>query len=338
MPVTIHDIARLAGVSKATVSSVLNNRPGIAQETRDKILATVKKLNYRPNQLARSLSMSKSKSIGLIIKEIDNPFFAKIMKGIFEICNQLDYTVLLGSSELSPIKELQSIQTLINQQVAGLIISPLQGEDVDFSYLSDLKRENRSCVMLSHVKNYQTNVVDIDNVQAARDAVLYLMDKGHNRIAYFSGPSHSIHAEERLEGFQQAFLMKHLPVRQDDIRHVGSYIENGFQEGIKLFSATGDFPSAVLCYNDLVAIGLINALQELHIAVPEEVSVVGFDNIEFCRVMKVPLTTVSIPAYQIGQTAAQLLIDQINNPTPLHSEKIVIPTQLVERASVARKT
>ena len=338
MSVTIKDIARLAGVSKATVSSVLNNRPGFSRETRDKVLEQVQRLNYRPNQLARSLSTSKTKSIGLIIKEIDNPFFAKIMKGIFDKCSQLDYTVLLGSSELSPVRERQSIYTLINQQVEGLIISPLQGDDVDFTYLSDLIREKRPFVMLSAVKNFQTSIVDIDNICAARQAAAYLLDMGHRRIAYFPGPAHSVHAEERLEGFRQAFAERHLVIRADDIHRVGSYMDDGYQAGLRLFSNAHDFPSAVFCYNDLVAIGLINALHEMNLCVPTDVSVVGFDNIEYCRTLAVPLTTVSIPTYNIGETAAQLLIDQINDSAAHQNVKIVIPSHLVERASVARRT
>jgi LacI family transcriptional regulator len=214
----------------------------------------------------------------------------------------------------------------------------LQGEDVNFSYISDLTREQRPFVMLSTVRNFQTNVVDIDNVQAAHMAVSYLIRMGHTRIAYFSGPSHSLHSEERLIGYQNAFSDSHLPVRQDDIHSAGSYIDNGYQQGLHLFSRKNDRPSAVLCYNDLVAIGLINALLELAVRVPEDVSVVGFDNIEFCRYTKVPLTTVDVPAYQIGKSAAEMLIRMISDPSRDGTEKLMIPTQLVERGSVARRT
>ena len=336
MAVTINDIARLAGVSKATISAVLNDKPGISEQTRERVQEIVKKLNYRPNQLARSLSIRKTKSIGLVIKEIDNPFFSKVMKGVFDTCSGHGYTVLLGSSELSPAKEIQSIRTLLNQRVAGLIISPLQGEDVDFSYISDLNRDNYPFVMLNRVKNFSTNVVEIDNAAAAYRAVSHLIGKGHTRIAYFSGPSYSAHAHERLEGYRKAFMEKHLTIHQEDVIEVGSYIENGYQTGKMFFPNHSNRISAVLCYNDLVAIGLINALTELEIRVPEAVSVIGFDDIDFCESIKVPLTTIRIPSYQIGELAAKMLIDCVNNAGQHHPERIVIDTHLIERASVAR--
>jgi LacI family transcriptional regulator len=338
MSVTINDIAKLSNVSKATVSSVLNNRPGISDKTREKILNLIKKLNYRPNQLARSLSIKKTESIGLVIKEIDNPYFAKVMKGIYDACGRVEYTVLLGSSELSPEKEIRSIQMLINQQVEGLIISPLQSADVDFSYISDLIREGRPLVMLNTVKNFITNVVDVDNVDAARTAALYLIGMGHKHIAYFSGPNHSIHSEERMDGMRQALVDHGLLLRPEDILDAGSSIETGFQAGLKKFSEGSDQPTAVLCYNDLVAVGLVNALADLGRKMPEDVSVVGFDDIEFCEHMKVPLSSVHIPAYEIGRAAGELLIRQIRSPGMFRLEKITIETRLVQRASVARKT
>ncbi|MDZ7319702.1 MAG: LacI family transcriptional regulator, partial [candidate division KSB1 bacterium] len=174
MKVTIADVARMANVSKATVSAVLNNKPTVSPQTRELVNEVIRHLNYRPNEIARSLSIRRTKCIGLVIKEIDNPYFAKVMKGVFDVCCEMGYTVLLGSSELSPNQELKSVQTLTHRHVDGLIISPLQGDDIDFSYLGNLLRENYPLVMLGSVKNYITNTVDIDNVKAAYEAVSYL--------------------------------------------------------------------------------------------------------------------------------------------------------------------
>jgi LacI family transcriptional regulator/LacI family repressor for deo operon, udp, cdd, tsx, nupC, and nupG len=330
--ITIRDVARLAGVSKATVSAVLNNRPGISSTTRQKVLDVVKKLNYRPSQIARSLSVQKTKSIGLVIKEIDNPFFAKIMRGVFDRCSDKGYTVLLGSSELSPDKEIQSVETLINQRVDGLILSPLQGENNDLSYLADLLRSQYPLVVLETVQNYNTNVVDIDNEKAAFDAVCYLIRQGHRRIAMFAGPKYSSHSAARLKGYREALSDHGIPVQNGDILHVGSYIQNGYQAGLQL-SRWPSLPSAIFCYNDLVAIGLIDALLEKSIHVPDSVSVLGFDDIDFCDSVKVPLTTVHVPAFEMGKQAADLLIHQISRRDEPLNEKIIVQTHLVERAS-----
>jgi DNA-binding LacI/PurR family transcriptional regulator len=178
-------------------------------------------------------------------------------------------------------------------------------------------------------------MVDIDNVAAARLAVNYLIGLGHSQIAYFAGPSHSAHSGDRLLGYQQAHIEHHLPLRNDFIISVGSYIENSYKIALKFFISSQDLPTAVFCYNDLVAIGLINALLELNIHVPEQVSVIGFDNIDFCESVKIPLTTVHMPAYEIGKSAAELLIRQIENPDELLNEKIFLETRLIERSSCA---
>ena len=337
MSVTIVDIARLANVSKAAVSAVINGKPGISENTRNRIQEIIQRLNYRPNQLARSLSVRHTKSIGLVIKEIDNPYFSKVMKGIFESCSDQGYTVLLGSSELSPEKELQSIETFLDQRVDGLIIAPLQGEDVDFIYLSNLIREKYPLVMLGTVKNFQTNVVEIDNVLGAYKAVSYLISQGHRNIAYFSGPSHSAHSDDRLEGYRKALNEHHIFVREEYICQAGSYIENGYERGIAFFREISDLPTAVFCYNDLVAIGLINALLELRIKVPEDVSLVGFDNIDICNSVKIPLTTVDVLAYSIGEKASHLLMEQMQNSAKMLNKQEVLDPQLVIRKSVTKK-
>ncbi|MDW7681829.1 MAG: LacI family DNA-binding transcriptional regulator [bacterium] len=337
MKITITDVARVAKVSKASVSAVINNKPTVSPKTREKILKVIKKLNYRPNEVARSLSSRKTKSFGLVIKEIDNPYFARVMKGVFDVCCELGYTVLLGSSELSPAQEFQSIETLTNQRVDGLIISPLQGADSDFSYLSDLIHDHYPLVMLGEVKNYTTSFVDVDNVNAAHQAVSYLIKLGHTEIAYFSGPAYSVHSFDRLQGYQQAHIDHNLPIHKDFIIEVGSYIENGFQAGKKLFSRQSKTPSAVFCYNDLVAIGLINALIESNINVPDQVSVIGFDDIDICGSIKIPLTTIHVPAYEIGRKASELLIRQIQNSDQLLNEKIILKTRLVERNSCTKR-
>ncbi|MBN2416938.1 LacI family DNA-binding transcriptional regulator [bacterium] len=332
MSITINDVAQLASVSKATVSAVLNNRPGISRSTRQRVLEICARLNYRPSRVARSLSVRETRSIGLVIKEIDNPFFSKVMKGVFDACTSRGYTVLLGSSELSPANEQRSISTLIQQRVDGLIVSPLQGEGVDFTYLYDLRRENYPLVTLGAIAHIPTNVVDIDNVEAAYTAVMHLAER-HHRIACFNGPASSAHTQDRFEGYRRALEEKGLPLHHEDVVPAGSYVENGYDAGKALFSAPGPHPTAVFCYNDLVAFGLINALDELGLRTPDDVAVCGFDGVAHCDLARVPLTTVQVPAYEIGRTAALLLIRQIGDKESFLNERILLEARLVPRQS-----
>ena len=184
MRMTITDIAKLANVSKSAVSIVLNNKTGVSAETRSKILSVIKKYNYNPNYIAKSLAAKETKSIGLIVEEIDNPFFAKVIRGVYKTCAKLGYSVLLGSAELSLNRETEIVNILVSKRVDGLIIFPLQSEGADFTYLSYLISENYPLVILGMVTNYVTNVVDIDNTKAAYDAVTYLIKQGHTKIAH----------------------------------------------------------------------------------------------------------------------------------------------------------
>jgi LacI family transcriptional regulator len=336
MRITISDIAKLANVSKSAVSIVLNNKTGVSEKTRKKILDTIKKHKYYPNQIAQSLAARETKSIGLIIKEIDNPYFSKLMKGVYDACSKLGYSVLLGSSELSSEKESEIINALLNKRVDGLILSPLQSEKSNFTYLANLLDDHYPVVVLGEVKNYSTSQVDIDNIKAAYDAVSYLIKLGHRRIAHFAGPVHSGHGQKRLEGYKQALIDNNIPINKKYILFVEPYTPNGFKAGIELFSKNMELPSAVFCYNDLVAIGLINALLELKIRVPEKVSVVGFDNIDFSEYVKIPLTTIQMPAYEIGKTAATLIINQIKNSSTSLNKKMILGYKLIERNSCAK--
>lgn len=333
MDIKIDDVAKLANVSKATVSAVINNKAGVSTQTREKVQTIIKKFNYRPSQVARSLSIKKTKTIGIVIKEIDNPYYARIMRGVFDVCSNQGYTVLLGSSELSVLKEAKSLETLVSRRVDGLLVSALYEESNDFTFISNLIRTNYPLVMLGGIKNYNTNVVTVNNVEAAYNAVTYLLKKGHKNIGYFSGPTNSLQNDDRREGYLRAFADNDISLQKKYIYNVGSYLEKGYQRGKEIFSASGDKPTAIFCYNDLIAIGLINSLLDLQIWVPGDVAVVGFDNIDFANYAKIPLTTIHNPAYELGVSAAELLIKQIDQKEEPLTEKVILGTYLIERNS-----
>jgi len=329
---TISDIAKLANVSKSAVSIVLNNKTGVSEKTRAKVLETIKKYNYNPNQLAQSLASKETKSIGLIIKEIDNPYFSKVMKGVFDACSELGYSVLVGTSELSTDKESEIVNTLLSKRVDGIIISPLKSGELDLSYFSNLFNENIPWVVLGKT-SILGNYVDIDNIKAAYDAVTYLINLGHREIAHIAGPSYSGHGLKRLEGYKQALSDNNIPINSDLIIPVDPYTANGYLAGKELLSLKDQNPTAVFCYNDLVAIGLINSLTENNIKVPDDISIIGFDNIDFSEYLKIPLTTVHMPAYEIGKAAAVLLIKQLSSGSVPLNESVVLEHKIIERNS-----
>lgn len=328
-------MARLAGVSKATVSSVINNKPHIAPETRDRVLEVIRKLQYRPNRIARSLSAQRTHSIGLVVKQIDNPYFAQIMRGVYDEANLHGYIVLLGSSELSPERERHSVDALLQQWVDGLVISPLQGEGADLSYLGLILQNGPPLVFLERVPNFKANSVDIQNAKAAEEAVSYLIALGHRHIAYFSGPSYSIHNRERLEGFRKAMEAHGLSVPPHAVHYAGVYIEDGYRAGKEVFSRSEYSFTAVFCFNDLVAIGAMNAICELGLSVPDDVSIIGFDNIAFCNFARVPLTSVRVPTYEMGRESAKLLFRQIQEGKAENPEVVILNAELVYRKSCA---
>jgi len=338
MKVTITDIAKLANVSKATVSAVLNDNPLTSKTTRNKVLKIIKKLDYKPNELARSLSTKKTKSIGIVVKGIDNPYFTKVLKGVYDIANDEGYSVLLGSSEFDFTNELQSIKVLKAKHVDGLIIAPLQTEGADYTYLFELIHEKYPFVLLDGVENIHTNVVDFDNQKAAYEAVTYLIKLGHKKIAYFAGPIYSTHGRERLAGYQKALEEHGITIRDDLIIDTGSKINDGYKSGKRLFTRESINPTAVFCYNDMVAIGLAGALRDLGVSVPEQVSIFGFDDIEMDTYLNAPLSTVHVSIYELGRAAARLLIKQMKSKNKVLNEVITLDAHLQIRATTSENS
>ncbi|MBK7103743.1 MAG: LacI family DNA-binding transcriptional regulator [Ignavibacteriae bacterium] len=336
MKLTIVDIAKLSNVSVSAVSIVLNNKPGVSDKTREKVLKVIEKYNFNPNQIAQSLALKETKSIGLIIKEIDNPHFAKVMKGVYDTASEFGYSVLLGSSELKAEKEAEIINTMLSKRVDGLIISPIQNDVRNFISLANLMSNNIAFVILGMIDNYTVNSVDIDNRKAAYEAVVHLIKLGHKKIAYFGGPPHSGHAQKRLLGYQNAMNENLIPINEEFIFVVGPNIEDSYNLAYELFSKKEkELPTAVFCYNDLSAIGVINALEKLNIKVPEDVSVFGFDNIDFGKYLKFPLSTIDMPAHKIGEEATKLLIKVIQSKGEIKNEKVIIEHKVVKRNTCA---
>jgi len=334
--ITIDDVAKRARVSKGTVSAVINAKNSVKAGTREHILEVMKELNFRPKGVARNLKNgSPDTSIGLILKDLSYPFYTAIAAGVKEYANKQGYSVIAASSDDDHKCERQLSHLFSSKDIKGTIIAPVVQGLAEIEHLFKLKMINYPFVLLEEVKGIQANVVTIDNIKAVKKAVKYLIESGHKRIVHFAGPVQSSHTYERIEGFRHAFSESTLAFTKDMIVHVGSHYDECFAATLEYFRRTSrdNYPSAIVCFNDNQALAVMMALKELNIRVPEDVSIVGNDDISYARIYPVPLTTIRAPQREIGLRAAEILIRNIESPKILPVEKVVLDTEFVVRAS-----
>jgi LacI family transcriptional regulator len=333
---TITDVAEQAGVSKATVSAVLNGGP-VKGATRDRVLDAVEQLNYRPSHSGGRASARKDRCIALLIKEHDNPYYAGVIDGARECAEAAGYTLLVVSTAGDVDCERRAVELLRAKDVDGLIVTPVLDDSADLAHYFELRRRNVPFVLLEEVRGLPASLIDVNNVEASSRAVEHLLALGHARIAHLAGPAYSAHSQQRLTGVRHAFSRTHRVFSDDNVVVAGAHLEDGYRAGLALFSerAGDDRPTAVTCYNDLVAVGLYRALAELGLGVPEDVSVIGFDDIELCDYLSVPLTSVRVAKHDMGATAARMLVEHIEAEQPVPLRKVYVDATLVVRDSTA---
>jgi LacI family transcriptional regulator len=334
--ITIEDVAKHAGVSKGTVSAVINAKNTVKPATRDYIQKVMKELNFRPKGIARNLkNEDQDKSIGIIIKDLNYPFYTTIASGVKEYANKKGYSVIVTSSEDDHECEKKFTHLFSTKDIKGSIIAPIIEGTSEIEHLFKLKMINYPFVLLEDVKGIQANVVAIDNLKAIKEAVKYLIDNGHTKIIHFAGPVHSSHTQERIEGFRHAFSESPLVFHDDMIVPAGSHYEPVLQKTHEYFAnrSREDYPTAIVCYNDQQALAIMTALKDLHINVPGDISIIGNDDISYTTIYPVPLTTIRAPQREIGLKAAEILIRNIESTTLLPVERVVLETELIIRES-----
>ena len=334
--ITIVDVAKRAGVSKGTVSAVINAKRTVKPTTRDHVLAVMKDLHFRPRGVARNLrNGDKDRSIGIIIKDLNYPFYTSIATGAKEYANSKGYSVIVATSENDHECEKTITHLFSTKDIKGAIISPIVEGTAEIEHLFRLKMINYPFVLLEDVKGIQANVVAIDNLRAINKAVKHLIDTGHTKIVHFAGPPASSHTQERIEGFRDAFSESTLAFHKDMIVSIGSQHEESYAKTLNYFKNRNrkDYPTAIVCFNDQQALAVMTALKELGIRVPDEISIVGNDDISYARAYPVPLTTIRAPQHEIGKKAAEILIRNIESPTLLPNERVVLETEFIVRQS-----
>ncbi len=336
---TITDVAARAGVSKATVSVVLAGKGRVKDETRQRVLAAAEALDYRTDA-GPALPIAQRHaggSIAVIVREADNPFFGEVIAGAREVAEARGFTVLVASSEGDYEAERRAVRLLHAKEVDGLLVYPVLDDHVDLSHFFELKRRSYPFVLLEGVRGLPASLVDVDNSAGSRAAAEHLLELGHRRLAHFAGPSYSLHTRERLDGVRRACSDALVRFTDAQIIPAGAHLEDGYRAALDYFRAVdpAERPTGVTCYNDLVAAGVCTALAELGLCVPEDVSVVGFDDIALARHVRAPLTTVRVPRQETGRLAAELLLAQIESRVATAPARRVLAATLVVRKSTA---
>jgi LacI family transcriptional regulator len=335
---TIQDVADRAGVSKATVSAVLNDRGTVQESTREEVLVAIRELKYRPQPGARRrLSGVNVRSVGFILREIDNPYYAEIISGAEEYLRERGYVVIAASSEGDFCAEQRIINLFAQKDVDGLLLTPVLDRETDLSHIFDLKRRNVCFVLLEEIRGIQANLVDVDNVRGAKEGVRHLIELGHTRIVHFAGPEYALPADERIDGIRAAYSESQLVYSDAVVVRAGDSLLDGYHAGLEYFRerTRDERPTAVTCYNDLVALGLCRALGELGIRVPEDVSVVGYDDLQLLDYISPPLTSVRVPKRELGRIAAEIVHREITHGPSGSPQKVYLRAELIVRASTA---
>jgi DNA-binding LacI/PurR family transcriptional regulator len=286
--------------------------------------------------VARNLkSGNKDKSIGIIIKDLNYPFYTSIATGVKEYANSMGYSVVITSSENDHECEKKFSHLFSTKDIKGTIIAPIIEGAAEIEHLFKLKMINYPFVLLEDVKGIQANVVAIDNIKAIKKAVKYLIESGHTKIVHFAGPPKSSHTQERIEGFRHAFSESPLIFNKDMIVSIGSLYDESYSKTLAYFEnkQPEDYPTAIVCFNDQQALAVMMALKKLNIKVPDDISIIGNDDIFYAQIYPVPLTTIRAPQIEIGKKAAEILIRNIEAPSLMPNEKVVLETEFIVRES-----
>jgi LacI family transcriptional regulator len=327
------DIAKLARVSLGTVSHVLNNTTNVREPLRKRVLEAVEAVGYQPSQLARGLRRDKTNMIGMIIPDITNPFFPAVVKGAEDIAFSNGYRLILCNTDNDHSKELAHLNELRTYLPAGLIVIPSSFSDLTVQAVS-YRRSGTGVVCVDRLpKNWAGDSVTADNEEGALNATRHLIEMGHKRLAMIVGPLRLTNARERLNGFTRAMKEAKIPLRPEYVQETTFEMQGGYSKALLLLRLIPR-PTAIFAGNDMIALGALRAIRESNLHCPEDVSIIGFDDLDIAEVTYPALSSVSQSGYQLGTTAAHVLIERIHgDKSP--AKHIVLKTKLSLRSSVA---
>lgn len=329
--ITIRDVAAAAGVSHQTVSRVINDRPDVAKETRQRVWQVIEKLGYQPSAIARSLVSQRSYTLGLITADFTDYFFTQVIVGAEIEARKHDYFFMLCSTERNPDDEPEYLRLLTERQVDGILFARPSTEQDSHHIVSLLRQGVPLVTTVYQVPGEKLTVVDVDNVDGGLQATQCLIAGGHRRVGMIGGPPGWKSVKDRTQGYRLALEQADLGLDESLIEHGDWSYESGYGAMQRLLE-TGSHFSALFAHNDRMAIGAIRALQEAGHMIPDDVAIVGYDDIPVAAYCHPPLTTIRQPMQQVGKVATRILIDLIDHPDA-EREKVLLKTELVRRGS-----
>lgn len=328
----ITQVAKQAGVSVATVSRVINQSSSVTPETAKKVLAAIEALGYRPNAWGRSLRRGESRVVLLLVPNVSNPYYAPIIAGAEDVLRAAGYSIMLCITNVEAARRSVYLDFLESGQADGAILMDTEADDRHMDALWEKFPLVQCC---EYCANTAISHVSIDNYQAAREAALRLIELGHTRIGFVGADNRFISTIQRREGYLAALAEQGIPFRAEDQATAdGDYSYASSVEAAGRLLDRPDRPTALLCISDVQALGALQAGRERGLHVPEELSVVGFDDVEYAAMFSPQLTTVRQPRYELGSAAASLLLAQMDGEQG--GRVYFLPHQLVERDSTAR--
>lgn len=328
--VTIKDVAKLAGVSDATVSRVLNGKEYLKTETREKVLKAIEELRYKPSRAARRLRINNSQIIGLIISDIQNPFFTSLVRAVEDVAYANNYAVILANTDENDEKEALHVDLMISERVAGVIIAPTREYD---SQVNKLLSMNIPVVSVDRrVLDCKVDTVISNNVETTCDLIEHLITCNHKRIGAIIGYSQVTTGRERLEGYIKAMMKHDLPIEQELIKQCSPIDSAGYKQANELLELSTP-PTAIFAGNNLIALGAIQAIRDQGLDIPNDISIVSFDNREWTYLMQPKITVATQPTFEMGKKSAEILISRIKNNDKRH-EDIILESKILFRESV----
>ncbi|SFE06289.1 LacI family DNA-binding transcriptional regulator [Fictibacillus sp. FJAT-27399] len=335
MTVTIKDVAKLANVAPSTVSRVIANNPRISEKTKLRVREAMEHLGYHPNFNARSLANRSTQAIGLVMpgsadKAFQNPFFPEVIRGISTIVHEKEYALYMSTGQTEDEIHDGVVRMVQGGRVDGIILLYSSVDDKVMNYL--IEKKFPFTLIGKPFKNEDAIThIDNDNFKAAREMADYLISLGHDKIGFVGGSSHLVVTIDRLLGYEKSLRIHQIPYRDEYIIHE-EFLKEGGQEAIRKLMALEEPPTALLVMDDLMAFGVLSTLSEMNISVPDDISVLSFNNVMLADFSTPALTSVDINIFKLGYEAAECLMDLIAKPD-LKPRRVAVPYRLVERQS-----
>jgi DNA-binding LacI/PurR family transcriptional regulator len=329
---TLKDIARILNISAATVSRALSDHPNINSETKKLVLTEAKRQNYKPNFIAQKLQNRRTKTIGLVVPEFKTSFFPLIISGIQKEITEAGFQLLITDSMESGQIEVQNLKLLEKNMVEGILMS-ITSEDENSELYNEIINSGIPIVFFNRVpSNVIAPKVIIDDYKMAFFATEHLIYSGFKKIYHFCGPENILVTRERRRGFQDAIKKHQLPITENSITLAGIHMDKGY-DAMKSLIEKNDIPEAVFCFNDPTALGAMKAIKEFGLRCPDDIAIVGFSETILAQLVDPSLTSIAQPCFEIGVTAARLLLEQINLTPPPVPETVCLRAELNIRKS-----